>query len=303
MIFLTALSIFFIIKIPYGSFFALGIMLIPASCFALKPQSYRLEGSHLIIRKNIGTKIVVPLTMIEGYTIVPNLFALKISRTFGNGGLFGYYGMFSTAEYGSLNCQLTRGKNAIIIKTQKGTFALSPADSVRFEEQLKTYVANQAGSVQKIDAQSLQSVTWASPVILAIPIVLYLLTIIVILISYSRMPERIAVHFDAYGNPDRWGPRSSYLISSLIPSTISLLLAIGAFFVVRKTTHNPRLPRFLVIIVCFIQLFSAYMAFNTYWLNIHGHHILPFEYTIAAFVIGLVGLFIYYYKRVVKKSL
>lgn len=301
-LFIIALALFFIIKVPYGLLFALGMMLIPACCYGLKPRYYQIKGPHLIIKKMIGTRITLPLNDVVGYMTIPDLFKLKISRTFGNGGLFGYYGMFSTAEYGPLNCQLTSVKNVIIVKTSKDTYVLSPAEPIRFKEHFRTIVKGQIGIEQELATLPQQDVTWTSPAILALPVMLYLLVVIIIVVSYSHLPERIAVHFDMYGNPDRWGPRTSYLVSSLIPSTILLLVAIAAFFVVRKTTHNPRLPTFLMIIICFIQIFSAYITFNTYWLNTRGNHIMPLEYSIVAFVVILVVLFVYYYKRVVREK-
>ena len=63
----------------------------------------------------------VALEDVEGYTVVPNFAKLHVSRTFGNGGLFGYYGTFSTAEYGAMSCQLRSLKDVFIIRTKRGT--------------------------------------------------------------------------------------------------------------------------------------------------------------------------------------
>ncbi|MGB3478105.1 MAG: PH domain-containing protein, partial [bacterium] len=124
--FLTVLSIFFVVKVPLGWLFAIFMMLIPLCCYLLSPKRYVFKGSALIIEKVVGRQITIPMNGIEAYIRVPNFAKLKVARTFGNGGLFGFYGLFSTAEYGEMNCQLTSLKDIIIIKTQKMNFALSP---------------------------------------------------------------------------------------------------------------------------------------------------------------------------------
>lgn len=299
---LLGLSIFFIIKVPYGWAFATLMMLIIVISYLLSPKRYYIEGSKLVIKKVVGKKIIVHFHEIEGYALIPNFMKLKVARTFGNGGLFGYYGMFSTAEYGSINCQLTSLKNIFIIKSKRGNYAISPLEPTKFEEYLKTTASGTTGEIQIIKAAPKEVMKYASPLILIIPVILFIIIVIFVLLNYQQLPERIAIHFDFHGNPDGWGSKSSYLINSLASSSILLILNIGIFFFVRRTTNNPAIPNFLVLVVSFIQLFIAYTSFDTYWINKYDTHLIPIPYGITVFVIIMALLLFIYYRKTVKKQ-
>jgi len=296
---LVGISIFFLIMIPSGWVFSILMMLIIVCCYALSPKRYVFKERQFIIEKVIGRKITVPIDEIEAYACVSNFARLKVARTFGNGGLFGYYGMFSTAEYGTINCQLTNLRNVLIIKSKRGVFAVSPAEPDLFEQHLKTT----AGVVEteELKPRVIEKREYASALILIIPICLFFINMTTLFLTYAQLPDRIAVHFDFQGYPDRWGPKISYLISGIMPASILLAIGIAAFLIVRRTTTNRILPNFLIIIVAFIQLFVAYLTFDTYWINKHNTHLMPLAYSITLFVIVLIGLLSYYYK-VVKKS-
>jgi len=186
----------------------------------------------------------------------------------------------------------------VIIRTKHGQYALSPARLADFTQLLASTTSLKDGSIEPIPQEQ---VPRTKALILILPITLFLCTLIFVLLAYVSLPDRIAVHFDAYGNPDRWGPKSSYLISGLIPSTILFIIAIGTFFMVRKTTQNAKLPNFLVIVIAFIQLFILYIQLDTYWVNNYGYHVIPILIALVVFAVGLVGLMILYY-RTVKKT-
>jgi hypothetical protein len=298
---LIGFSVFFLIKVPFGWTFAVLMIAIIAVSFLLRPKRYYFQRGNLIIEKMIGKKIIIRAEDIEGYALIPDFSKLRVARTFGNGGLFGYYGMFTTAEYGTINCQMTRLKNIIIIRSKKGVFAISPAEQERFKEHLKATTAGMTAELELLEPKVVERSEYANALILIIPITLFIITCIMVLSTYTQLPERIAVHFDFHGTPDRWGSKVSYLISGIVPASILLVIGIAAFFIVRRTTSNRSLPNFLVIIVAFVQLFSAYTALNTYWTNKYMKHLIPLSYSIIIFVILLIGLLSYYY-LIVKKS-
>lgn len=299
--FLIILSIFFIVKVPFGWLFAVLMMLIPLICYLLSPKKLVFKGSILILEKVIGKQISIPIKDIEAYVRVPDFAKLKAARIFGNGGLFGFYGLFSTAEYGEISCHLTKLKDIIIIKTKKMNFALSPKSGDEFEQYLKTNVLGVTGEIKVLEPFPEDREKRANPAILVVPIALFILVVIMILLNYTQLPERIAVHFDIQGNPDRWGPKSSYLLSGLIPSIIMFLLTIGVFFFVRKTTNRPAIPNFLVLIMSFILLFIAYTSLATFWINKYSKQLIPMHYGIIIFAVLMISLLVVYYRRIVKK--
>lgn len=299
-VFLVGLSIFFIIKVPFGWAFAIFMMLVIIISYLLSPKKYSFEGANLIIEKVIGKKITIPFNEIEGYVWIPDFTKLKVVRTFGNGGLFGYYGMFSTAEYGSVNCQLTSLKNIFIIKSKKGNFALSPLEPDKFEEHLKAIASGMTGEIEIIKPIPQEEMVRANPLILIIPICIFILTIIIILLNYAQLPERIAIHFDFQGNPNGWGSKTSYLIAGIVPSSILFALNIIIFFFARRASSNPGIPNFLVIIMSFIMLFVGYTSFDAYWFNKYNTHLISLPYSMAVFVIIIVLLLLFYYRKIVK---
>ncbi len=298
---LIGLSIFFVVMVPIGWVFTLGMISLLVACYGLSPRKYVILGGTLIIEKVFGTKFVIPLNKIEAYARIPDISKLHMARTFGNGGLFGFYGMFTTAEYGLVNFQLTTFKNVFIIKSQKGTFAVSPARPERFEERLRTVVEGTIGQLKVLEPVHVSEKEYAKPYILLIPVCLFIATVIIVLLSYTQMPDRIAVHFDFHGNPDGWGPKTSYLFTGIVPSAVLLVFGIVAFFVVRRVTRNRTLPHFIVVLVAVIQLFVAYVSFDTYWINARGVHLIPIAYAFVIFITIMIAILFYYYK-IVKKS-
>ncbi len=286
--------------VPSGWIFLILMLLIIVCCYALSPKTYVFNDGQLIIKKVIGKKIIIPIDEIRAYVHVSNFARLKVARTFGNGGLFGYYGMFTTAEYGTINCQLTTLKNVFIIKSKKGAFAISPANPELFEERLKTTAG--IVDIEELRPRVIEKREYANLLILIIPVCLFIISLIMVLLTYTQLPDRIAVHFDFQGYPDRWGSKDSYLISGIIPASILLAVGIVAFLIVRRTTTNRALPNFFVIIVALIQLFVAYLAFDTYWTNKNNRHLMSLRYSITLFVILMIGLLFYYYKAVKKSA-
>jgi len=300
-IFLIVLSVFFIFKIPYGWIFAVLMMTILLICYLWSPKRYVFKSELLIIEKIAGHHISIRLRDIEAYARVPNFAKLKAARIFGNGGLFGFYGFFSTSEYGDINCQLTSLKDIIIIKTKKMNYALSPDNCEGLEHHLINNVGGIVGNIDDLRMRIKDEKILANPTILILPSILFIALVIMILLNYSHLPEKIAVHFNFYGQPDRWGPRSSYLFSGLIPSTILFLITIGIFFFVRRTTSRPAIPNFLVIIMSFILLFMACTSLTTFWISKYGEQLIPMHYSLIIFGVVLIVLLFFYYHKIVKR--
>ncbi len=296
---LVGLATFFMLAVPFGWIFALLVVSIIVITYLWSPKRIIISDTSLTIEKNIGTKTVVPLDDVRGYAQIPDFAKLTVARTFGNGGLFGYYGIFSTAEYGDIHCALTRLKNIFLIKTVSRTYAVSPDNHDVFKEHIAN-IPSASGQVMQLEPIT-EPITYASPMVLIVPTVLFLLIALFVILNYAHMPDRIAVHFDIHGNPDGWGSKSSYLISGLVPSAILLIIGFLVFFVVRRASRNQAIPPMLVTIVACIQLFIAYTTVETYWMNKYGTHLIPLAYGITAFVVTMVFLYIFYYRKLIKK--
>jgi len=294
---LIALSVFFVLEVPYGWIFAILMLSIIALSYLLSPNSYSIEGGKLTIRKVIGKKIIIPLQEVQGHSIIPNLAKLRIARTFGNGGLFGYYGLFSTLEYGTMNCQLTKLKEVFLIRTTKGTYVISPAELPKFKEYFENTVQGSGGKILPMAPTAAETVRYANPLILLLPAAILILTVVIVLSLYSGLPERIAVHFDLHGNPNGWASRTSFVISGLIPAAVLFTISTMIFFHVRRTTNKVTLPYLIVGLFTAFQLFTAYVSVDTYWVNRYGSHLIQFPYIIIIYVVIIIALLFVYYRK------
>jgi hypothetical protein len=91
------------------------------------------------------------------------------------------------------------------------------------------------------------------------------------------------------------------MVSGLLPAVILFVLNTLIFFFVRRTTTRPTLPYLIVILFTVFQLFAFYVSLDTYWINVHDHHLVPFPYNIIAYgLVIVVVLFVYY--RTTRKS-
>jgi len=298
-IFLILFSIFFILKgIPYGWIFSLLMISIVVISYLLSPKTYYIQGGNFVIEKVIGKKIIIPLNEIEGFIEVEDFNKLKPVRSMGNGGLFGYYGIFTTKDYGNINCQLTRLKNILIIKSKMGFFAISPGKP----EMLIDWFKSTTGTSEIEATSEIEPIKKrASPLILIIPDTIFTLTIIMVILLFQQLPDRIATHFDLQGNPDGWSPRISFLYFSIFPQIILLAMNVIIFFATRNRYRNNKSVYLLVIIISLIQVFIAYSSFDIYWFNVHNTHLVPMFYALAGFVVLLLILFYCYHKILTKK--
>ena len=65
-------------------------------------------------------------------------------------------------------------------------------------------------------------------------VLLYLAFLGVVSISQTRLPEQIATHFNAAGEPNGWGTRESWRTTSLVLGTALPAAALFAFWMLRR---------------------------------------------------------------------
>ncbi len=293
-------SLFFLVKqIPFGWLFSLLMVAIIIISYLLSPKTYYIQGGSFVIEKVIGRKITIPLNVIEGIVQIENFNKLKPVRSMGNGGLFGYYGIYTTKDFGNVNCQLTRLKNILIIKSKKGCFAISPDKPERLIDYLKAIntdiTINEPVKLERV-------VKMANPLILLIPDTIFTITLIIVILLYNKLPLKIATHFDIQGNPDGWSPKISFLYLSILPQVILMVTNFIVFFAMRNRYRNPQIVYLVVIIISSIQALLLYLSLDIYWYNVYNFHILPFYYVFAGFVIILVLLLIIYNRLLIEKK-
>ncbi len=111
----------------------IGILLV---CYILAPKAYRLDNTDLtIIRPASNIKIRLN-DIAEIRTIADGELTTSI-RTFGVGGLFGYYGKYYYPKIGNMTFYATKRTNRILIQTKEGQKIVITPDDLTLIEQLK----------------------------------------------------------------------------------------------------------------------------------------------------------------------
>ena len=97
-------------------------------------RSYSVTDDELIIQRPIGNRVIVCSDIKEIRKADKTEFSGTI-RTFGNGGLFGYYGKFYNAKLGNMTWYVTQRKNSIIMLMKTGEkIIISPDDISMFDK-------------------------------------------------------------------------------------------------------------------------------------------------------------------------
>ena len=98
---------------------------------------YSVTNDELIIHRPINDRII----NLSDITDIQNVDSTDFSgtiRTFGNGGLFGYYGKYYNSKIGNMTWHVTQKKNKILVRTQQGDKIIISPDDIRLVEKVQT---------------------------------------------------------------------------------------------------------------------------------------------------------------------
>lgn len=105
-------------------------------CWLLRPLRYSVTNKELLIERPLG-KIIIKKSDIESVDVLLESNIGGAVRTFGVGGLFGYYGKFYNPTIGSMRWYVTRVDRPVLVTTQKSKILLSPDEPELFAEALR----------------------------------------------------------------------------------------------------------------------------------------------------------------------
>ena len=118
---------------------ALCLMAVIIFCWLYAPRSYAIDNGKLTIKRRLKNK-EVSLDSLKSITHYPEKMKGLTLRTFGNGGLFGYFGKYYNSAMGNFNMYSTKGKDFYVLDLGKSKIGISP-DQKEFVEALKGYLA------------------------------------------------------------------------------------------------------------------------------------------------------------------
>lgn len=100
--------------------------------YAFSPLAYEVNETDLIIKRPFRN-VVIPRYQIKNVFMIAQGKLTWSIRTFGVGGLFGYFGQFWNKEFGSMTWYVTRrNKTVMVITRNNKKIVLSPEDAEQF---------------------------------------------------------------------------------------------------------------------------------------------------------------------------
>ena len=103
-------------------------------CYLYRPLKYVVDTNRVIVKRPIKD-LIIEFSNIK-HAFLPTRESMKWTiKTFGNGGLFGYFGSFRNQTYGGMTWYATRTGNYLIIVTKDNNkIVLTPDDTEMIKE-------------------------------------------------------------------------------------------------------------------------------------------------------------------------
>jgi hypothetical protein len=115
-------------------------------CLAQWPRGYSVSKEALVIHKFVGKRVVALKDIKEVFFVKPE--ALRWSlRTFGSGGLFGYFGKFYNGTYGDMTWYATRVSHFVMVELKDGRHLVITPDQEGLEGEIMKQLPD-VGSVE-----------------------------------------------------------------------------------------------------------------------------------------------------------
>lgn len=121
-------------------------ILVSGAAYIYRPLSYTLIDNKLIVHRLISD-VSYAVDTFEAVKVIPRENLKFTIRTFGVGGLWGYFGQFYNGAYGRMTWYITRRDQLVLIKTnQKKSILLSPDNIDSFMIALEGRMITPVGS-------------------------------------------------------------------------------------------------------------------------------------------------------------
>jgi hypothetical protein len=101
--------------------------LVIALSFGYSPRGYMISERTILVKRLLGN-VRIPLEGVREARAATAEDLAGCIRLFGNGGLFGYYGLFRTSQLGKCTWYVTDRSKAVVIVTGTKTAVFSPDD-------------------------------------------------------------------------------------------------------------------------------------------------------------------------------
>src|ERR1035438_980863 len=181
--------------------------LVLAGSYAWSPRSYTIAHRSILVNRLIGT-VLIPLDGIREARIATADDFRDCLRTFGNGGLFGYYGQFSTAKLGSSTWYVTNRSHSVVVITSSKTAVFSPDDIDGFLAAIRASapVPVTGPGALPVDSTAVYRTGSLAGILIGVAIGVIALAVVAFAIAYSLGPPLYTLTADSLTIHDRFYP-------------------------------------------------------------------------------------------------
>ena len=132
---------------------------------------------------------------------------------------------------------------------------------------------------------------------IALPVAIFLLSIVLTASYYHRLPTEVAYNFNPNGSPDKWLSRETTILWTLVPQLLLILLAAAITWgvtrlgIVSKSTEGTRIKRERLLsimgnMVALPQLILCFALIDIFSYNSYQTHIMPL-WVFALIIMGV----------------
>ncbi|MGD0094915.1 MAG: PH domain-containing protein [Terracidiphilus sp.] len=182
---------------------ALGLGVIVLT-YLFSPRSYQITDRFLLVKRWVGN-VRVPLESIHELRLATADDIRASIRLWASYGLFGYYGLFKTAQLGRCKWYMRNREKPVILVTGNGTLLLGPDDALGFLAAVRSSVSipksnhEESGTMSNVPSASLGILFGAFFAILVVGVVC-------VALLYSPGPPKWTLSSNTLTIQDRFYP-------------------------------------------------------------------------------------------------
>ena len=148
-------------------------------------------------------------------------------------------------QLGAIEFLATSTADLVLLATPSGWLALSPADPVAFLDAFTAFHAQ--GPTEAVEPESIRRGLWHGPLwqdrlaltLLALSGLSLLALVGYLTLVYPQLPPQIALHFDARGAPNRFGPPEGLFLLPTLGGLVWLINSFGGAWLYRRPSARP----------------------------------------------------------------
>jgi hypothetical protein len=134
-----AVALFYKGEVRYAALTITTILsVVCAASYAIAPSCYIVTQDRITIKRHLWRSSSIPMREVKRCYPYPGLTRTRLLRLVGNGGAFGWYGIYVSDELGTVMMYATNRARAIVIGNS-GTFILSPERQDTFLAAVREY--------------------------------------------------------------------------------------------------------------------------------------------------------------------